>query len=328
MLSTNPSTAASPLLLLLLAVCSHAISLDCSNVRDGGVSFNLKSLGGPHSVYRIEDHTDTYKNTTFTIDICRPLVREKGIPKKESCPNGARVCGIERTTNPTEDVTMISDTWSIAGEFSHSIGGALDPKALRLKGSDSTSDREKEGVRVTLNGGTHEKQKQKAIVEFLCQRDGKPEEVRSNADDEEEDDDDGDDGKGVEHGNSGETQDDGHGGTLKLVSWEDEEEDTKVLRLQWDTKYACEDSDGKEDDGSSSAHWGFFTWLIVILFMGIAAYLIFGSWLNYNRYSARGWDVLPHSDFLHDLPYLFRDWMRRVINTIQGGGSRGGYSAV
>lgn len=64
------------------------------------------------------------------------------------------------------------------------------------------------------------------------------------------------------------------------------------------------------------------------LFMGIAAYLIFGSWLNYNRYSARGWDVLPHSDTIQDLPYLFRDWMRRVINTIQGGGSRGGYSAV
>ncbi len=64
------------------------------------------------------------------------------------------------------------------------------------------------------------------------------------------------------------------------------------------------------------------------VFMGVAAYLIFGSWLNYNRYSARGWDLVPHSDTIRDLPYLFRDWIRRVVDTVQGGGSRGGYSAV
>ncbi len=64
------------------------------------------------------------------------------------------------------------------------------------------------------------------------------------------------------------------------------------------------------------------------VFMGVAAYLIFGSWLNYNRYSARGWDLVPHSDTIRDLPYLFRDWIRRVVETVQGGGSRGGYSAV
>jgi hypothetical protein len=63
-------------------------------------------------------------------------------------------------------------------------------------------------------------------------------------------------------------------------------------------------------------------------FLGIAAYLIFGSWLNYNRYGARGWDLLPHGDTIRDIPYLLRDWIRRVVNTVQGGGSRGGYSAV
>ena len=63
-------------------------------------------------------------------------------------------------------------------------------------------------------------------------------------------------------------------------------------------------------------------------FLAVAAYLIFGSWLNYNRYSARGWDLVPHSETLRDIPYIFKDWMRRVANTLQGGGSRGGYSAV
>lgn len=63
-------------------------------------------------------------------------------------------------------------------------------------------------------------------------------------------------------------------------------------------------------------------------FLGIAAYLIFGSWLNYNRYGARGWDLLPHGDTIRDVPYLFRDWSRKVVETVQGGRSRGGYSAV
>jgi len=64
------------------------------------------------------------------------------------------------------------------------------------------------------------------------------------------------------------------------------------------------------------------------VFLGTAAYLIFGSWLNYNRYGARGWDALPHADTIRDVPYLLKEWTRRVINTLQGSGSRGGYSAV
>ena len=64
------------------------------------------------------------------------------------------------------------------------------------------------------------------------------------------------------------------------------------------------------------------------VFMGTAAYLIFGSWLNYNRYGARGWDLLPHGDTIRDIPYLLQDWTRGVVRLLQGGGSRGGYSAV
>jgi hypothetical protein len=64
------------------------------------------------------------------------------------------------------------------------------------------------------------------------------------------------------------------------------------------------------------------------LFLAVASYLIFGSWLNYNRYGARGWDLLPHGDAIRDIPYIMKDFGRRVVTTVQGGGSRGGYSAV
>jgi len=60
------------------------------------------------------------------------------------------------------------------------------------------------------------------------------------------------------------------------------------------------------------------------LFLAIAAYVIFGSWLNYNRYGARGFDLVPHADSIRDIPYVVKDFMRRMGS----GGSRGGYAAV
>ena len=64
------------------------------------------------------------------------------------------------------------------------------------------------------------------------------------------------------------------------------------------------------------------------LFLAIATYLIFGSWLNYNRYGARGWDLLPHGDTIRDIPYIAKDFARKVAGTVHGGGSRSGYAAV
>jgi len=118
-------------------------------------------------------------------------------------------------------------------------------------------------------------------------------------------------------------------GNPSFVSYEQEMEGKKLydtLRLSWQTKYACRDYDGPGDGGSSN--WGFFTWFILILFLGAAAYLIFGSWLNYNRYGARGWDLLPHGDTIRDIPYMMKDWGKKVVDTVSGPGTRGGYSAV
>lgn len=70
------------------------------------------------------------------------------------------------------------------------------------------------------------------------------------------------------------------------------------------------------------------------VFLSISAYLIFGAWLNYTRHGARGWDLLPHGDAVRDVPYLLKDWARRVFGGrsvgLGGGegGIRGGYAAV
>ena len=170
-------------------------------------------------------------------------------------PVSSAACAIEALNNTVENKTAIIKSIPIAGEFSHSIGGALDPKWTRLKSSASNADKEKEGVRLEMNGGKDDGgQKQKAIVEFLCDNDS-VDGRRSDplvAKDEEED------GTGEDEDKKGEEVDDEHGGKLKYVSW-DVEEGTKVLRLDWTTKYACENA---KDDGtvSSSGHWGEFGW--------------------------------------------------------------------
>ena len=135
--------------------------------------------------------------------------------------------------------------------------------------------------------------------------------------------------------------------SLQFKSFGPSDNDSYVLKLDWLTRYACDDYLSSKK-GDSSGAWGFFTWFIVMyasnpfpsglynqvltnmnsLFLCTAAYLIFGSWLNYNRYGARGWDLLPHSDTIRDVPYILQDWFRRVVNTLQGTGSRSGYSAV
>lgn len=38
------------------------------------------------------------------------------------------------------------------------------------------------------------------------------------------------------------------------------------------------------------------------VFLVIAAYVIYGAFLNYSRYGAgSGWDLLPHSDTIRDM---------------------------
>ena len=159
-----------------------------------------------------------------------------------------QVCAIERLTNKVENVTTITDTIPIAGDFSHTFGGALDPRFERLKGSTSSADREKEGIRLIMNGGKYEGKKQQAIVEFVCNipKENKRGVIGATAEDDAPD---------------GEEVDDEHGGRIKLLSWE-VEDDVRVLRLEWMTKYGCEDAE--DGDNSSSGHWGFFTWFILM----------------------------------------------------------------
>ena len=155
----------------------------------------------------------------------------------------------------------------------------MDPKWTRLKTSASHADSKKEGLRLEMHGGRFENEDQGAIIEFLCPK--SPDRARRSRDlvsserekdDDKADEDDGGDGdddgdddeeEDGEGDHSGEEVDDGKEGQIKYVDW-GIVGGAKVLRLQWTTKYACENAVEHAPDGSSSKHWGFFTWFIVM----------------------------------------------------------------
>lgn len=367
-----PQLSAFALSLLLAPLPSWAL-LNCENIRIDDHSFDLSKLGGPHSVVtsRYDSLPDVHHNTTYTLDICKPLKKSGKGKKTEECPNGTRVCAITRLLKG--DTNTIDEVVAIAGSLENVGGSLFEYEATRLKTSDSNSDSQKEGLRLVLKGGKHpldgavkDRREQRAIVEFLCDPerkgdegeweaedkyekdtklrrradnksdDGKDEDKKDDGkkdDDKKDDDKKGDDDKGGDDGKEKSSVEHQLKNKDAALVWESyqKEKDIDVLRLTWHTKYACEKrdpNDGEDEGGNSSSHWGFFTWFVIIVFLGIAAYLIFGSWLNYNRYGARGWDLLPHGDTIRDIPYLLKDWVRRVLNSVQGAGSRGGYSAV
>jgi autophagy-related protein 27 len=136
---------------------------------------------------------------------------------------------------------------AIAGDFVMKNARPLDVRPTRLKTSGSNADKQREGVRLELLEGRDPFEpkkdvvqvRQKAIVEMLCDRNG---------------------GGAVERG----AAEDPAAAGLSYVSYDQEDvrkEKWMVLRLEWRTKYACEDAAGA---AAGSRSWGFFTWMIVM----------------------------------------------------------------
>ncbi|KAL9107760.1 MAG: hypothetical protein Q9227_007382 [Pyrenula ochraceoflavens] len=313
-------------LLFLLPSLATSVSFDCNHIRTGNKKFDLSPLKGPHSVKTLDkSQPPAEREVTWTVDVCKPLRKTKGVPKNEECENGTRVCGIEVTRNPQEEKEEVTRVIPVAGNYGAGGSGRnLDPKFTRLKSQGESI----EGLRMELHGGKYAGKEQKAVINFRCDEDRSGNENLDNDDDKEEK------FRRSMFNSTEEPEVEGpqevnkEGNSLNWVGYE-LVDDTKILSLEWHTKYACEDYEQDEDENSSEkGSWGFFTWFIIIVFLGTAAYLVFGSWLNYNRYGARGWDLLPHGDTIRDIPYLIKDWWRAVMDTISGTPSRGGYSAV
>lgn len=148
---------------------------------------------------------------------------------------------------------------AIAGDLKDHGGGYIDANWQRLKTANSHTDSEKEGLRLTINGGyavdpeTKAKKPQKAVIEFLCDKNLEGDENLWDPEDKY----DNSRVKREEAGNSSAVP------SLTYQKYEKSGDKEDVLFLEWHTKYACEDSK-KEEDQKKSNSWGFFTWFIIM----------------------------------------------------------------
>ncbi|KKA30681.1 hypothetical protein TD95_003358 [Thielaviopsis punctulata] len=331
---TASTTTVSAAVAALFAPLAVATGLQCENIVVDNQKYDLSSLRGPHSVVTTIAEAHAVYNTTYTLDLCAPLKRAgENIPSNEQCPEGTRVCAVQRASHEGDGADKkpsVREAVPLAGDLVQFGGAPFEYHTAGLNAADRETIKE-DGFQLELPGGvfpvdapSKEQFPKKTVITFLCdmgktglEAEWKPEVDYVNVtalletrDGEE---------------TNAEKQFVNEGAALIFDKYSNEgKEVTGTLRLTWKTKYACQ----SVARGDSTRSWGFFTWFIILAFMFISAYIIFGSWLNYTRYGARGWDLLPHSDAIRDVPYLMQDFTRKVLNTVQNSGSRGGYSAV
>jgi autophagy-related protein 27 len=76
--------------ILFPALIAATGNLDCSRIVIEGAFFDLSKLGGPHTVTEGNQTAHTWKNTTYTLDICQNLDKSRDIDNDKQCPGKTR----------------------------------------------------------------------------------------------------------------------------------------------------------------------------------------------------------------------------------------------
>ena len=76
--------------LIFPMLAAAAGNIDCSKVVVDKSHFNLETLGGARSIMHGVKEGSSSTNTTYTIDICKPLGKAKHVAPEDQCPHGTR----------------------------------------------------------------------------------------------------------------------------------------------------------------------------------------------------------------------------------------------
>ncbi|EAQ86976.1 hypothetical protein CHGG_08229 [Chaetomium globosum CBS 148.51] len=257
--------------------------------------YDLRALVGPHVVVTHEYTSPTYHNTTYAIDVCAPLRRKRDVDGGGKCPDGTQVCAIKHRWDHKEDKSAgIDQVIPIVVGDEHK---AITWNAKRLPGKAGDGEAEKggkkEGLKLTLQGHTtYQGRAQRTVVEFRCNPDleGTENEWESvdvyepgekkNGRREEEGGKDGDkegdkkDEKGDDKGDNNEDPSTPEKQLKKsgaALVWDGYKRETgedgaemDTLYLTWYTKHVCDTAVDEPEPAGESAHWGFFTWLVIL----------------------------------------------------------------
>jgi hypothetical protein len=91
-LQRRPTHAAILSALLFPFLTEARGNIGCDNIVAGGKSWDLSGLGGPKSVHHTKGDGEgpSWKNVTYTVDICKPLRRSGKVDREKECPHGTR----------------------------------------------------------------------------------------------------------------------------------------------------------------------------------------------------------------------------------------------
>ena len=163
------------------------------------------------------------------------------------------VCGFEYK-NAVDGSESESRAFPIAG-LEHLGQGSKDPEVTRLKKIDP----DREGLMVRLAGGQYidenkAKKDAAAVIEFQCDP------TRSGLEGLDTSEESGQEAE--EKRLRAREEISARTPSLQFKSFGPSDNNSYVLKLDWLTRYACDDSLSKK--GDSSGAWGFFTWFIVM----------------------------------------------------------------
>ncbi|ORZ02768.1 autophagy-related protein 27 [Syncephalastrum racemosum] len=293
--------------LLLSATGTLAIQAYCDKgykLENTDYKLDLSKLNKEFVLTATTEQPPTTLQTSVAINVCDALKRPDGLAEADFCQQGASICRREvllRKDQDQDQKPFVAVVQDIAGDFSDA---KMNP-SFSLPEPDKDLTKSGTKLSLKLDGRKWKEQQQSAQIIFECDE-------------------------------SGNRNDDPKAPTL--ISYTN-----GMLLLEWKTVQACALKDGEkvpdndspkdgnnggENGGGSGGMSGvgiFFTIIGVLL----GVYFVGGAFYNFRMYNARGLDLIPHRDFWLDLPYLIKDLMSHIRDSVlshrRGGG---GYVAV
>ncbi|KAK9489106.1 autophagy-related protein 27 [Lipomyces doorenjongii] len=107
---------------------------------------------------------------------------------------------------------------------------------------------------------------------------------------------------------------------LQVLSW-----DEKSLHLQWHTSAVCDEQLVGVQQSTNSTAWNVVKYILIAALLILVAYFGITAYVNYRR-GATGVDLLPSSQAIVDIPYVARDFAKKVGSGFSTNSNRDGYA--
>ncbi|KAK9389381.1 autophagy-related protein 27 [Lipomyces mesembrius] len=261
---------------------------DCNAIVDGR-QLNLTSLAGDHSVKVIRSTPPSTTTMTWNINLCAPLTINDQMAVSMQCPAGTQVCGIQTVAIEGQNPAIITQVIPVSGDLN---GSTAQDEAHSLSDTN-TAQSGQAAVHVRLTGGMWgEVNEMETDIDFVC--DTALTEVTHDAD--------------------------GNTIGLQVLSW-----DEKSLHLQWNTSAVCGEQLVGVQQSTTSTAWNVVKYILIAALLILVAYFGITAYLNYRR-GATGVDLLPSSQAIVDIPYVARDFAKKVGSGFSTNSNRDGYA--